>query len=61
MKEIKFAIIGFGHIGKRHTTIANEYPNAKVVAVVDTNPESSKHELFSCYCPFYMVFSLYFF
>jgi len=46
MKTIKFAIIGFGHIGKRHATIANEYPNAKVVAVVDTNPESPKHELF---------------
>jgi UDP-N-acetyl-2-amino-2-deoxyglucuronate dehydrogenase len=45
-KTIKFAIIGFGHIGKRHATIANEYPNAKVVAVVDTNPESPKHELF---------------
>ncbi len=46
MKTIKFAIIGFGHIGKRHATIANEYPNSKVVAVVDTNPESPKHELF---------------
>jgi predicted dehydrogenase len=46
MKTIKFAIIGFGHIGKRHATIANEYPNAKVVAVVDTNPESPIHELF---------------
>jgi predicted dehydrogenase len=46
MKEIKFAVIGFGHIGKRHTTIANEYPNAKVVAVVDINPEAPKHELF---------------
>jgi predicted dehydrogenase len=46
MKTIKFVIIGFGHIGKRHATIANEYPNAKVVAVVDTNPESPKHELF---------------
>jgi len=46
MKTIKFAIIGFGHIGKRHATIANEYPNAKVVAVVDTNPESQNHELF---------------
>ena len=45
-KTIKFAIIGFGHIGRRHATIANEYPNAKVVAVVDTNPESPKHELF---------------
>jgi predicted dehydrogenase len=46
MNTIKFAIIGFGHIGKRHATIANEYPGAKVVAVVDTNPEAAKHELF---------------
>jgi UDP-N-acetyl-2-amino-2-deoxyglucuronate dehydrogenase len=46
MKVIKFAIIGFGHIGKRHSTIANEYPNAKVVAVIDTNSEAPKHELF---------------
>jgi UDP-N-acetyl-2-amino-2-deoxyglucuronate dehydrogenase len=46
MKVIKFAIIGFGHIGKRHATIANEYPNAKVVAVVDINVDSPKHELF---------------
>jgi UDP-N-acetyl-2-amino-2-deoxyglucuronate dehydrogenase len=46
MKTLKFAIIGFGHIGKRHATIANEYPNAVVVAVVDSNPESPKHELF---------------
>ena len=46
MKEIKFVIVGFGHIGKRHATIANEYPNAKVVAVVDINTEAPKHELF---------------
>jgi UDP-N-acetyl-2-amino-2-deoxyglucuronate dehydrogenase len=46
MKEIRFAIIGFGHIGRRHATIAHEFPNAKVVAVVDTNPEAKQHELF---------------
>jgi len=46
MSIIKFVIVGFGHIGRRHATIANDYPGAKVVAVVDVNPESSKHELF---------------
>lgn len=43
---IKFAVIGFGHIGRRHATIANEYPNCKVVAVVDTNDVAKNHELF---------------
>ena len=43
---IKFSIIGFGHIGRRHTTNANEFPNCKVVAVVDINPAAKDHELF---------------
>jgi len=46
MKEIRFAVVGFGHIGRRHATIANEFPNAKVVAVVDSNPDAETHELF---------------
>src|ERR1044072_1242235 len=46
MSKIKFVIIGFGHIGRRHTTIANEYPGAEVVAVVDVNENAPKHELF---------------
>lgn len=46
MKNIKFAIIGFGHIGRRHATIANEYPGAEVVAVVDVNESAKEHELF---------------
>lgn len=44
--NVKFSIIGFGHIGRRHATIANEFPNCKVVAVVDINPASKDHELF---------------
>jgi UDP-N-acetyl-2-amino-2-deoxyglucuronate dehydrogenase len=44
--KIKFSIIGFGHIGRRHATIANEFPNCEVVAVVDTNLEAKNHELF---------------
>jgi UDP-N-acetyl-2-amino-2-deoxyglucuronate dehydrogenase len=43
---IKFVIVGFGHIGKRHATIANEYPGAQVVAVIDINNDSKEHELF---------------
>jgi predicted dehydrogenase len=46
MKKIKFAILGFGHIGRRHATIANDFPNCEVVAIVDINPYSKNHELF---------------
>lgn len=46
MKVTKFAVIGFGHIGRRHATIANEFHNCKVVAVVDINPATKYHELF---------------
>ena len=44
--NIKFAILGFGHIGRRHASIANEYSGAKVVAVVDINNAAKEHELF---------------
>ena len=43
---IKFSIFGFGHIGKIHVTIANEYPRCSVVAVVDSNPEVQNDILF---------------
>jgi len=46
MKKIKFAIIGFGHIGRRHATIAHEYPGAEVIAIVDINKDSMNHELY---------------
>jgi len=43
---LKFTVIGFGHIGRRHATIANEFRNCEVVAVVDTDPATKEHELF---------------
>jgi predicted dehydrogenase len=46
MSKIKFVIIGFGHIGKRHATIANQYPECEVVAVVDLDNSIVDHELF---------------
>lgn len=46
MEKIKFVIIGFGHIGKRHATIANQYPECEVVAVVDIDNSIVNHDLF---------------
>jgi UDP-N-acetyl-2-amino-2-deoxyglucuronate dehydrogenase len=34
---IKFAIIGFGHIGKRHAAILQNHPNCELVAICDEN------------------------
>ena len=38
MSKIRFAVIGFGHIGKRHAEMIRRNPNAELVAVADTNP-----------------------
>jgi UDP-N-acetyl-2-amino-2-deoxyglucuronate dehydrogenase len=38
-KKIKFAIVGFGHIGKRHAAIITGNPNTEVVAVCDSSSE----------------------
>lgn len=46
MSKIKFVIVGFGHIGKRHATIAHEYSGSEVVAVVDLNKDVVNHNLF---------------
>ncbi|MBO7202602.1 MAG: Gfo/Idh/MocA family oxidoreductase [Paludibacteraceae bacterium] len=42
MKTIKFAVIGQGHIGKRHAEMIHRDPNAELVAVCDI---LSKEEL----------------
>jgi predicted dehydrogenase len=46
MDKIRFAVIGFGHIGRRHVTIAKEFPGSEVVAVVDTDSKLATHDLF---------------
>lgn len=51
--KIKFAVSGFGHIGRRHATIINEYPGAELVAVIDTNPSAQNHELYPSGVPFF--------
>lgn len=38
MEKIRFAIVGFGHIGKRHAAMVNNHPECELVAVADVNP-----------------------
>ncbi len=52
-KSISFAVIGFGHIGRRHATIINEYPNVELLAIVDDNPKAKEHELYPAGVPFF--------
>lgn len=38
-KKIKFAIVGFGHIGSRHSEMILKHPSAELVAVIDIKEE----------------------
>lgn len=38
MKKIKFAVVGAGHIGKRHAAMIIQNQEAELVAMVDTDP-----------------------
>jgi UDP-N-acetyl-2-amino-2-deoxyglucuronate dehydrogenase len=53
MTTIKFAICGFGHIGSRHATIVDGYPDAQVSAIIDTNAEAINHKLYPSGIPFF--------
>ncbi|HUM48308.1 MAG TPA: Gfo/Idh/MocA family oxidoreductase [Chitinophagales bacterium] len=37
MKKITFAIVGFGHIGKRHAQMIAAHPEAELVGIADIN------------------------
>lgn len=39
MKKIKFAVVGLGHIGLRHSKIAHEHPDSEIIACCDILPE----------------------
>jgi len=38
MKKVKFAVVGCGHIGKRHAEMIKRNPEAELVALVDVLP-----------------------
>ena len=39
MDKIRFAIIGYGHIGKRHAAMIEQNPDCLLTAVIDVNEE----------------------
>ncbi|MEL6925911.1 MAG: Gfo/Idh/MocA family oxidoreductase, partial [Bacteroidota bacterium] len=45
MQKIKFAVVGYGHIGKRHASIISEHPDCELVAVVDAKSKDAKNTL----------------
>lgn len=53
MEAIKFAVVGFGHIGKRHAAIIKEFPGAVLTAVVDADPSQHGHQLYPSGVPFF--------
>lgn len=53
MNKFKFAVIGMGHIGKRHAQMIKNNPDAELVAVVDVN-SSLRDEIVAQFdCPFF--------
>lgn len=46
MDKIKFSVIGFGHIGRRHATILKSLPDAELIAVADTDPAKKEDPLY---------------
>ena len=52
MKKIKFAVIGTGHIGKRHAEMVLRNPNTELVALCDIKP-SEKLGIENFGVPFY--------
>jgi len=53
MEKIKFAVVGFGHIGRRHATIINEYAGASLVAIVEPVQEQIEHSLYPEGVPYF--------
>jgi len=45
MENIRFAVVGFGHIGRRHATIIDQLNGAELVAVIEPNSDQLRSNL----------------
>lgn len=50
---IRFAVVGLGHIGKRHADMIQAHPACELVAIVDTNPALQELASTSYNTPFF--------
>ena len=39
MDKLKFSVVGFGRIGKRHAKIIQEFDSTELISVVDTDSD----------------------
>lgn len=46
MDNIKFSVIGFGHIGKRHATILSKLPDVTLTGIVDADRQKQNDPLY---------------
>lgn len=60
MKEINFAVIGFGHIGRRHATIINEIIGGNLVAIIDSDTAKRNDRLYPVAIPFFSTLQDFF-
>jgi predicted dehydrogenase len=52
MDKIKFSVIGFGHIGRRHATILSKFTEAVLTGIADVDPAKAKEPLYPKGVPF---------
>ncbi len=52
-QPIRFAVVGCGYIGKRHAAIIRQHPDARLVAMADTNTSLRKEIEENLQVPFY--------
>lgn len=52
-KKIKFAVVGVGHIGRRHVSVIQQNTDAELVAVADSDPELERFVLKEYQVPFF--------
>lgn len=59
-EKIKFAIVGFGHIGKRHAQMIYDHPDAELVGVADIDASQKKHATEKYGVPFFFSLEEFF-
>lgn len=53
MKKYKIAVVGFGHIGRKHATIVNEHPDTELTAIIDIDPTVESRDMYPAGVPLY--------
>jgi len=57
MEKVKFAVVGCGHIGKRHISVIMDEPQAELVAICDV--DQAKLETFRAQYPYLQCYTNY--